>query len=434
MRFIAIDNGDFVFQMGFLQNHQRSAVTEIVNDCCAEGAGCVGGDAFMESQLGRLMEAIRVQKDFTEPGPIEAARAMRKKLKYGSQLEQANALCLLDLLVVNGGPKLEKLYTDDKLLDRLQVVLLAEQKDNVSPKIQRMATQLMESWDAQFGQEPEMAQLVTLYRRCRKGQQKREKERKQRRRQKERVPDFMNDEAADDELLYYGSDAPKTNAQLDKQFKIPKINMQKEKPKILDLIARANVQSTNLGNALNSLAADELAIHSAKANKCFDECRSTRRIILRYLQLVSQEDLLGPLLKCNDDLVAVLKRYEEKSRSADDGDYDDDSIADLESYAASSFQEGAGVDSDDNDDYYVRRTDKYPPGPAEESEEEIEIAQRRPPPVPPKKSVLKEQKIDYTTASLKKKPELKPKPQMRSAADDYNPFSDDNEVAPSSWN
>lgn len=408
--------------MGFLDNHQYSAVTSIVNDCCLAETS----SDYIDGQLGALLDAIKLQRDYSEPGPVEAARAIRKKLKYGSHKEQFNALTVLDLLVVNGGPKLELLYNDDKLNDRLQVILISQtEKDGINPKIRKYAFSLMEGWNSEYPNEPEMAQLITLYNRCLKNQKFNAK--KQRGRRSESVvPDFMNDEAAED--LYFDDDRTKTNAELDKQFKIPKINMQKEKPKILDLIGKANVLSTNLANALNSLSPGELSIHSIKANESFDKCRSTRRVILRYLQLVHQEDLLGPLLKCNDDLVAALKRYEELSRVPGADDSDDDSFDDLESYAASSLNMNQ-QDSDDDDDYYARREERYPPA---EPEPEPEVV-RRPPPVPPKKSILKEQKIDYSTPQPKKQAP-KPAKVSRTADDDYNPFSDDNEVAPSSWN
>lgn len=414
--------------MGFLDNHQYSAVTSIVNDCCAE-AQPGSEDGYVLTQLGPLMEAIKHQTDFAEPGPVEAARAIRKKLKYGSTREQYNALQVLDLLVVNGGPKLKMLYDDDKLNDRLQVVLIGDgAKEGIHPKVRKYAFELMEGWAQEYGSEPEMAQLVTLYKRCRKNQKLGARQAQKR---KSQVPDFMNDQAAD--MDEWGEERPRTNAELDKKFRIPRINLVKEKPKILDLIGRANVQSTNLANALDSLAPEELAIHSLRANECFDQCRSTRRIILRYLQLVSAEDLLGPLLKCNDEIVAVLKRYEELSRVPDDSD--NDSLADLQSYGASSLAMTAD-DSDDNDDYYARRGERYPPAESYEEPEPV-METRRPPPVPPKKSVLREQKIDPQAARAPPKKATPPKVTMakpsRTPADDYNPFSDDNEVAPSAW-
>lgn len=421
--------------MGFLDNHRYSAVTDIINDCCG-GDDPVGENGYIERQLGPLLDAIKLQKDYSEPGPVEAARAIRKKLKYGSTKEQLKSLMLLDLLVVNGGPKLKLLYNDDKLNDRLQVILLstasATFKDAVSPKVRKLAYSLMENWAREFPNEPEMNQLITLYNRCLKNQANNlKKQEKKRRQQDNLVPDFMNDEAAEmDQDFFFDDERPRTNAELDKQFKIPKINMNKEKPKILDLIGKANITSTNLINSLNSLSPGELSIHSVKANDSFDKCRSTRRVILRYLQLVNQEELLGPLLKCNDDLVAALKRYEELSRVTGESDSDYNSLDDLESYAASSLNMNQ-QDSDDDDSYYSRRNERYPPA---ELEPEPEVSIRRPPPVPPKKSILKEQKIDYAVPRSDPKHAPVPAKNSRNPNDDYNPFSDDNEVTPSAWN
>ncbi|GAV27291.1 hypothetical protein PMKS-000755 [Pichia membranifaciens] len=221
------------------------------------------------------------------------------------------------------------------------------------------------------------------------------------------VPDFMNDEAdmdytpfdddgddysnADEQSRYSYADEPsrystngssqssrpKTNAELDKKFKIPRINYDKEGPKIMQLIGQANIMATNLLNILNSLDKNELSIHSIKANDAFDECRAIRRKVLRYLQLVNREELLGPLLKCNDDLVVSLKKYEEHSvpveaRVTNNSDSDDfDSLQDYESdnepvsaplgssrsaarRAPLSDDDDYGISDSDDNDMYVR--------------------------------------------------------------------------------
>lgn len=451
--------------MGFLNSHQYTAVTSTINDCCEQNEPS-GDDYYIETQLAVLLDAIRAQKDYTEPGPVEAARALRKKMKYGSVKEQYNALRILDLLIVNGGREITALCNDEKLLDRLQFYLIGETSSSFSSssasppnkKVSDLARSLMAGWYDEFQDDDRLRNINLLYKRCMKGRKLKKKATSTAASSYDRqVPDFMNDEAdmdytpfddyddddysnLDDQSRYsyatessgygnsnsYQSSRPKTNAELDKKFKIPRINYEKEAPKIMQLIGQANIMATNLLNILNSLDKDELSIHSIKANDAFDECRAIRRKVLRYLQLVNREELLGPLLKCNDDLVVSLKKYEEHSvpveaRVTNNSSSDDyDSLQDYESdhepvSLPRRVQASDNDDSDsDEDDYrYVR---DEPPATA--------TPRRAPPPVPAKKSVLRSPKpVRQATAGAREK----------AAKNDYDPFSDDNEVAPVSW-
>lgn len=448
--------------MGFLTQHQNTAVTSIINDCCAQGETS-DDDYYIDSQLSYLLDAIRNQNDFTEPGAVEAARALRKKMKYGSTKEQYNALRILDLLVTNVNSSLVPLYNDDKLLDRLQFYLVGSDSSTNKPNknISDLAFNMMQNWYNEYKYDDSLKNIIILYERCLKSRERKKKT--SRSRYSNQVPDFMNDEADmdtpfddyydndDDQSGYNGSsrrndsNRPKTNAELDKKFRIPKINYQKEAPKILQLIAQANILATNLVNTLNSLQKDELSIHSIKANDGFDECRAIRRKVLRYLQLVQREELLGPLLKCNDELVEALKKYEEKSVPTGtayvDSDDDYDSLADYESdnepanpppvksnLPSSGKNKNYDLsDSDDDDSYYAR--DRYPPSTASNtdvSNSPAEKVRRAPPPVPAKKSILRSP-ITNSVASSNRGTS------QRNTRSDYDPFSDDNEVAPTSW-
>jgi hypothetical protein len=449
--------------MGFLKSHQHTAVTSIINDCCQQNE-LNEDDYYIETQLSSLLDAIKNQKDFVEPGATEAARALRKKMKYGNIKDQFNSLKILDLLVINGiGLKCMKpLFNDDKLLDRLQNYLLNENdNDNINidesskkinKKLSDLTYKVMLNWYNEFGDYPDLENINLVFERCEK-KRNLQKKRKQSSSSKifnNQVPDFMNDEAdMNTPFNYYDdNDKPRTNAELDKEFKIPKINYDKEAPKILQLIAEANIMSTNLSNVLNLLQKDELSIHSIKANDAFDQCRSIRRKILRYLQLVQREELLGPLLKCNDELVDALKKYEIKSvpsgtkihngDTTDSTDYD--SLADYESdvepvqqqlRVKSSSQSYISSSNDEDSSYDRDRViDEEPPSRISRStrtstsNSTLSYKEKKaPPPVPPKSSILKSPKINKLAVNI---------PQ-RTSRSDYDPFSDDNEVAPSRW-
>lgn len=487
--------------MGFLNNHQYTAVTSIINDCCDQNEPS-SDDYYIETQLSSLLDAIRNQTDFSEPGPIEAARALRKKMKYGDLNDQYNALKILNLLIINGGKEMKSLCDDYKLLNRLEFYFKDPSTSNstnvnsnlssdIGPnkKIAELARSLMAEWYHEFPDDNRLKNINLLYERNMNGRKLKKRSNKSSNSNSRRqVPDFMNDEADmdyapfgsdndddnninndptdDDYSLYSASvnthsrtntrntsgsniNRPKTNAELDKKFKIPKINYEKEAPKIMQLIAQANIMATNLLNTLKSLSSEELSIHSIKANDSFDECRAIRRKVLRYLQLVNREELLGPLLKCNDDLVVALKKYEEQSVPIearvtnngvnDDSDSDYDSMQDYESDnepvnrpIQSSSKSGNGYidsgddsDNDDDDDYYYTKDEPPVPVPASPTSEILK--KKAPPPVPAKRSVLQSPKMKKTIASSSSSSSARP------SKNDYDPFSDDNEVAPVTW-
>lgn len=456
--------------MGFLSNsHQYTAVTSIINDCCKQNEPN-GDDYYIETQLSSLLDAIKNQKDYVEPGPIEAARALRKKLKYGDLQDQYNALKILDLLIVNGGKGITSMCNDDKLLNMLQYYLNPssvssswDSSSNVNSqgpnkKIAKLARTLMSSWYDEFYDDSRIKNINKLYERNMKAKKS---SKKKSRSYASEVPDFMNDEADmdytpfdddayDDTYSTSSKNKPKTNAELDKKFKIPKINYEREGPKIMQLIAEANILATNLLNILSGLGNEELSIHSIKANDAFDSCRAVRRKVLRYLQLVNKEELLGPLLKCNDDLVVALKKYEEQSVPPEarvregndtDSDSDYDSLQDYESdnepvnppVQSSSRRTNNRYDDDnsdgygdsDDDSFYSR--DRLPRGDpptrvsqTSSSSSSSSFKKKAPPPVPTKRSFLRSPKADKTNS-------------QRSKKDDFDPFSDENEVAPVTW-
>lgn len=440
--------------MGFLNSHQRTAVTSIINDCCDQ-AEPSQDDYYIESQLSSLLDAIKNQRDFTEPGAVEAARALRKQMKYGNNVEQYNALKILDSLVVNGATAkfMQPLFNDDKLLDRLQYYLIGGKNLNDNSFSSRVPNEsgpnqqlsdltysMMTQWYNEFNDINSLNNMFLLYERCSKKRRQQKKKANKSRSNKNfsEVPDFMNDEAdmSTPFSSYQDDDAnrPRTNAELDKKFKIPKINYEKEAPKILQLIAEANIMSTNLLNTVNSLQKDELSIHSIKANDAFDQCRAIRRKVLRYLQLVQREELLGPLLKCNDDLVLSLKRYEEKSVPVgtkidnDDSDSDTDSLANYESDDASVLprQNVRTNDYDEEDsDYDDYHNDRVVRNEEPPTTVDYQVPKKAPPPVPPKSSIFKSSKFQKGSSSTSRN--------SKNNNNDYDPFSDVNEVAPVSW-
>ena len=103
--------------------------------------------------------------------PTEAARAIRKKLKYGNIHRQARALTLLDAILMNGdrrvrccasprrGLMIVAIATDEPLLERLKVLVTDSMTDH---HVKQKAVELFGSWAVNFRDIRGMERLTSL--------------------------------------------------------------------------------------------------------------------------------------------------------------------------------------------------------------------------------------------------------------------------------
>ncbi len=114
----------------------------------------------------------------------------------------------------------------------------------------------------------------------------------------------------------------------DKKGRPKAINLEKEKPQILQSIASASIASTNLINALKLIDREHKRVsEDPEALNRFEVCKGLRRQILRYIQHIESEQWLGSLIQANDSLVEALMAFEVVDKSVDDdsdseGEYD----------------------------------------------------------------------------------------------------------------
>jgi hypothetical protein len=105
-----------------------------------------------------------------------------------------------------------------------------------------------------------------------------------------------------------------------------KFNLEKEKGRIMETIAAANVASTNLINGIKLINRETQRVsENVECRNRFDQCKTLRRQVLRYIQLVESEQYIGGLLSANDELVKALMAYEVMDKSIED-----DSDSDVE--------------------------------------------------------------------------------------------------------
>lgn len=108
------------------------------------------------SGIPDLVEAIKLQAT----GPAEAARAIRKKLKYGNIHRQLRALTLLDGLIQNAGSRFQRTFADEMLLERLRVCGTADLSD---PLVRDKCKVLFRQWAVEYKNVRGLEQIAALY-------------------------------------------------------------------------------------------------------------------------------------------------------------------------------------------------------------------------------------------------------------------------------
>ncbi|ODQ78799.1 hypothetical protein BABINDRAFT_9033 [Babjeviella inositovora NRRL Y-12698] len=401
--------------MGLFTDHPYTAVTATINQIVV-----AHDDEYEpEAQLPTLLDAIRAQPT---SGGTEAARAVRKNLKHGSVKEQIRSLVVLELLVGNGGSgkAMRGLYNDHKLLACMSQCYVDMQRPG---KVRRKIAGLAAEWrvyEDVSGYEgvsnfyklvPEKTKL-RRYRNTNVTHSGRV------------VPDFMRDRPDENYNVFndegniiqgdivlresgansrnssrssfshhsgnhLGNDPPKTNAQLNKQFRIPKIDYLKERPKIQTLLAQTAQHSTALANLITQLPAGTLAIDDRRCYAEFDICRQLRRKILRYLQLVDSEEFLGSLIAANDSVIATLQRFSDACKEKHDDSYYETESEDERNTSVRSASDGRsglslGNNSLDNSGISLNNSRAS----LDDKMEEVLRNKRAPPPPPTRRKPL----------------------------------------------
>jgi hypothetical protein len=93
-------------------------------------------------------------------GPAEAARAIRKKLKYGNVHRQLRALTLLDGLIQNAGSRFQRAFVDEPLLERLRVCATSDLSDK---QVRDKCKILFGGWAGEYSKTPGLERIAALY-------------------------------------------------------------------------------------------------------------------------------------------------------------------------------------------------------------------------------------------------------------------------------
>ena len=280
--------------------------------------------------------------------------------KYGTVDQQLRALTVLDGLIENAGSRFQRGFADEPLLERLRVCATDSLSDE---EVKKKCAILFQQWAIQYKSTPGMERLAALHKQLPK--RKKAPTQAQSKVLKETEPSpnedpFGNDE--DDEaeaeassqafrspqksqfgspLSSPASTGPSLSTPIkqtkdakmfrkDKKGRSKAINMEKEKPQILQSIASASIASVNLINALKLIDREHKRVsEDPDAQNRFEICKGLRRQILRYIQHIESEQWLGSLIQANDSLVEALMAFEVLDKSVDDdsdseGEYNTD--------------------------------------------------------------------------------------------------------------
>ncbi|KAI4606223.1 hypothetical protein J4E83_010244 [Alternaria metachromatica] len=314
-----------------MPKHAFSAVTVQIDRLTSE--------QYEENDVGGvvdLIEVIRIQAS----GPTEAARALRKKLKYGNVHRQIRALVIMDALIQNAGTRFQKAFADEPLLERLRILA---RDDTVDAEVRQKANVLFRSWAVAYKGTPGLERIAALHKelprtkrpqpqqsrivRQQDAEAAREREEHSQsppRSRRPEPPHTSSSRTTTPVVLGAGTPLPATSLfkrdkKDKKKTKGQPFNLEKEKGQMLETMASANVASTNLLNGLQLINREQQRVsENAEVMRRFETCKQLRRQILRYIHLVESEQYIGGLLNANDELVKGLMAFELMDKSIDD--------------------------------------------------------------------------------------------------------------------
>lgn len=409
----------------------------------------------IELYLSDLIHLIQIQPG---TGASEAARAIRKKIKYGESVKvQLGALSVLELLVLNSGPKIgPTIARDEKLHDVLKGIINGSGKTRTGASyhvdVQRKVRGLARGWKSELAEMSDYKPIATLWKAIPGAIQSRTHSRN--------VSENVFESELDDQPKsptpanhkkvppprpakvspYSATNEPKRKGKkkrrrtgrlgvryADAEYQIPQINYKVEAPRIRTVIADCHTHTTTLNNLLMALPSDTSPLENKKCSNEFEKCRSIRRKVLRYLQYVGagdgtsksaevlamDEEFLGSLIVANEQLVDAFKNFDSACGYTTENpapNYDDEDV-DSEGYESYYSDESSDADTEQITDD-LSNVDL-----SEEGSSSALQGKKSPPPIP------KSKPAGYNNKNLSKV--------ETNASVSSDPFGDKNEVGPS---
>ncbi|KZF21139.1 hypothetical protein L228DRAFT_248908 [Xylona heveae TC161] len=276
--------------------------------------------------------------------------AKRLYRKYGNVHRQLRALTILDGLIQNAGPRFQRTFLDEPLLERLRIAATDSLSD---VDVKKKCKVLFGQWAVAYKDTPGLERLTALYRQLpqRKRPQAQQPSKVLRETEEEAENDNRSASATSGRAASRSISSPTqptpsasssssnkpitlssgpnftfSSSSKDKKGKVKPFNLEKEKPQLLQTLASSSVASTNLMNALRLVNRENKRVsEDPEVMRRFETCKLLRRQILRYIQNVESEQWLGGLIHANEELVNALQTFEVLDKSTEvDSDSDSD--------------------------------------------------------------------------------------------------------------
>lgn len=265
--------------------------------------------------------------------------------------KQLRALTLLDGLIENAGPRFQRAFADEPLMERLRVAATDSLSD---AEVKQKCQILFRQWAVDYKSTPGMERIAALHKQL--PQRKKPVRQEQSKVLKETESEANGDPFTNNASTSGGepiqtlrspiSASSSSNSAIftpgpslttvskpskskhnknGKKLKSKAFNLEKEKPQLLQTIASSLVASTNLMNALKLINREHRRVsEDPETVQRFETSKLLRRQILRYIQHVESEQWLGSLIHANEELVNALMSFEVLDKSLeDDSDSDE---------------------------------------------------------------------------------------------------------------
>ncbi|KAI0001636.1 hypothetical protein BJV77DRAFT_1075387 [Russula vinacea] len=295
----------------FYKEKPRSSITEWVDILTSSSY-----DDEVYDGIPELIHSIDLQA--AGCSPAEASRAIRKKIKHGNTHQQYRALVILNALVENCGQKFQSSFADGQLTDALKHLATDSTAD---AKVRKKVLAVLASWSRQFKDDRSAAGIAGLYRQVRpvessRGSEvnrealaERERESEKRRREKE------EDKRKAKEKRHKLEEARSKKAASQTAASRRQFNFEREKPQVLTAIANASSAANNLVNAITLVNTEsDSLVSNERVQECLTRAKQTRKVIVRYIQAMEDEEVIGTLIESNERIIAALQSYDKLSK------------------------------------------------------------------------------------------------------------------------
>ncbi|KAJ7751264.1 hypothetical protein DFH07DRAFT_826709 [Mycena maculata] len=302
----------------FNREKPHSSITDWVDILTADSLADEAYDGIPE-----LVDSINLQG----AGPTEASRAIRKKLKHGRPHQQYRALVILKALVENCGHKFQTTFADGQLIDTLKNLANDSSTDK---KVRKKLLLVLASWYDQFKLDPSMTIVAGLYKQTKYDRQERAErlgslglpDVEALEREAKRKAKMEREQAKDRERLAEAEKRRQAKERKNKPKRAP-FDFEKEKPQVLGSIVEASQASSNLVNAMTLVNQEtDSLLTNPRVQECLAKAKQARKPVVRYIQLVENEELIGTLIETNDRIINALEMYDKLSTANPESEAD----------------------------------------------------------------------------------------------------------------